>query len=159
VTRTRPSYLFFLIVLGAAVGWIIELALVATGRAALIPPITLGAVLGLMGILIVVLAVPVYRVVRRTKNAHVDPFYATRTVLLAKASSMTGSLLSGVAIAIVLFLLTRSVVPAVGSVTMSFAAVVGSVMLLVGGLIAEKMCTLPPEDDGTKVTGPGQALG
>jgi hypothetical protein len=150
MTRTRPSLLLALGLAGAIVGWFVEAVLVASGRPAVIPPITLGAALGLIGILIVLLALPIHRVVRKVPGAQVDPFYATRIVLLAKASSMAGALVSGLAVAILAFLLSRSVLPAVGSVTMAVVTTVGAIVLLAGGLIAEKMCTLPPEDDGTK---------
>ena len=150
MTRTRPSLLLVLGAVGAIVGWFLEFALVAAGRPALPTPITLGPALGLIGILIVLLAFPVYRVVRKVPGAKVDPFYATRVVLLAKASSMAGAMVCGFAVAILAFLLTRSVLPAVGSVTMAAVTTAGAIVLLAGGLIAEKMCTLPPEDDGTK---------
>ena len=150
MTRTPVSLLVVLGAAGAAVGWFAELMLVASGRPAVIPPITLGIALGLIGVLIVLLALPVFRVTRKVAGARVDPFYATRVVLLAKASSLAGAMVTGLAGAILAFLLTRSVLPAVGSVSMAVVTAVGAVVLLVGGLVAEKMCTLPPEDDGTK---------
>jgi hypothetical protein len=147
VTRTRPSILVLLAVLGGGAGWFLETALVASGRPTFIPPITLAAALALIGVIVVLLALPVYRVVRGTAKTRVDPFYATRAVVLAKASSLTGTLLGGAALAITIFLLTRSVIPPVGSVALAVATTVAGVMLLAGGLIAEKMCTLPPSDD------------
>jgi hypothetical protein len=150
MTRTAPSLLLVIGVAGGVIGWFIELALVASGRPAIIPPITLGIAVGLIGVLLVLLALPIFRVVRKVPGATVDPFYATRVVLLAKASSIAGALVTGLAVAILTFLLTRSVLPAVGSVTMAVVTVIGAVLLLIGGLAAEKMCTLPPDDDGTK---------
>ena len=150
MTRTRPTVLLILALAGALIGWFVEVALVASGRPAVIPPITLGAAVGLIGVVLVLLALPIHRVVRKLPGATVDPFYATRVVLLAKASSIAGALVSGLAGAILLFLITRSVLPAVGSVTMAVVTTVGALVLLAGGLIAEKMCTLPPDDDGTK---------
>ena len=150
MTRTRPSLLIVLGAVGAVVGWFLEFAVVAAGLPALPTPITLGPALGLIGILIVLLAFPVHRVVRKVPGARVDPFYATRVVLLAKSSSMSGSLVSGFALGVLLFLLTRPVLPALGSMAMVIVTTVGALALLAGGLIAEKMCTLPPEDDGTK---------
>jgi hypothetical protein len=147
VTRTRPSILVLLAVLGGGAGWFLETALVAGGRPTFIPPVTLAAALALIAVLVVLLALPVYRVVRGTAKTRVDPFYATRAVVLGKASSLTGALLGGAALAILLFLLTRSVIPPVGSLAMAIATTVAGVMLLAGGLIAEKMCTLPPSDD------------
>lgn len=154
MTPTRPSLLLVVGLLGAIAGWLIEVALVAVGSAAMIPPITLGLAAGTIGIVVVAVAVPVYRVVRKVPGATVDPFYATRVVLLAKASSIGGAFGAGSTGAIVAFLLTRSVVPAVGSVTASTIAVAGAAVLLIGGLVAEKMCTLPPDDDANKESTP-----
>jgi Protein of unknown function (DUF3180) len=145
VTRTRPSSLVLLAVLGGALGWFLQVVLVALGRPAVIPPLTLGSVLALIGVIVILLALPIRRVVKGTAKARVDPFYATRVVVLAKASSISGALVGGAAVAILVFLLSRSVVPGVGSVTMSVATVIGAVILLVAGLVAEKMCTLPPD--------------
>ena len=147
MTRTRPSVLLLLAVLGAGAGWLLETALVAGGRAAFVPPVTLSAALALIAVIVVVLALPVYRVVRGTAKTRIDPFYATRAVVLAKATSLTGALLGGMAVAVLVFLLSRSVIPPVGSLSLAIATVVAGVLLLAGGLIAEKMCTLPPSDD------------
>lgn len=147
MTRTSPSLLVLLALAGAAAGWILELALVSMGRPLVPQPITLGIALGVIGILLVLVALPVNRVARKVPGARVDPFYATRVVLLAKSSSLAGAMVTGVSGAILVFLLTRSVLPAVGSVSMAVVTAIGAVVLLAGGLIAEKMCTLPPDDD------------
>ena len=149
MTKTSPTVLIVLAVIGAAVGWLLELAMLTTGRALVIPPITLGAALALIGVIVLVSAIPVYRSVRRASKSPVDPFYATRVVVLAKASSLTGALLAGGALAILGFILTRSIVPTVGSVPLAVAASECAVLLLVAGLVAERMCTLPPQDDDT----------
>ena len=154
MTRTSASLLVILGAAGAVVGWFAELMLVASGKPAVIPPVTLGIAVGLIGVLIVLLALPVFRVTRKVPGAHVDPFYATRVVVLAKASSLAGALVTGLAAAILVFLLTRSVLPAVGSLTMAVVTAVGAVVLLAGGLVAEKMCTLPPPEDDTPKESP-----
>jgi hypothetical protein len=147
VTKTRPSILLLVAVLGGGVGWFVETALVASGRPAVVPPISLAAVLALIGILVVALALPVFKVVRGTATTRVDPFYATRVVVLAKASSITGALLGGAALAFLVFLLTRSVVPGGDALVPAIATAVAAVVLVAGGLIAERMCTLPPDED------------
>ena len=147
MTRTKPTILIVLAALGAAAGWLLELWLQTSGRPIVMPPVTLAIALALIGILVLVAAIPVYRSVIRASQRAVDPFYATRVVLLAKASSLTGALLGGVLAAFVVFLLSRPVVAAVGSVSIAIFTTVGAIVLLVGGLVAEKMCTLPPEDD------------
>ncbi|MEQ1737780.1 MAG: DUF3180 family protein, partial [Rhodoglobus sp.] len=88
----------------------------------------------------------VRRVSRRVVGARVDPFYATRVVMLAKASALSGALLAGAGLGIAVYLLGRSV-PGVGSISLAFAGAAGAVLLLVGGLIAEHMCAIPPDDD------------
>lgn len=147
MTRTNPLTLVLLATLGAFGGWFVETAMVATGRPVLIPPITLTVALVLIGVIIVIMAMPVFKVARGKPNAHIDPFYATRVVVLAKASSLSGALLAGAGLGFAGFLLTRSVVPGVGSLTMAFAMAVGAIVLVVAGLIAEYMCTIPPEDE------------
>jgi len=147
MTRTRPSTLIALVLLGGALGWFLETVLVAMGRQRVVPPWSLGLALVVIAVLVVVLALPVYRVVRGTAVKRIDPFYATRVVVLAKASSLAGSLLTGAAGAIVVYLLVRSAVTPVGSIAMAVSATVGAVLLVVAGLIAEKMCTLPPPED------------
>jgi O-antigen ligase len=147
VIRTRPLTLVLLAVLGGGIAWLAETALASSGRPILIPPFTLSVALILIGAIIVVMAVPVRRVSRGVANARIDPFYATRVVMLAKASSLSGALLGGGGIGIVGYLLSRSVLPAAGSVTMGLATALGAILLLVAGLVAEHWCFIPPDDD------------
>jgi uncharacterized membrane protein YbhN (UPF0104 family) len=147
VTRTKPAHLVLLLVVGAVLTWLLETALAASGRAVLIPPFTLAVALLLIGVIVVLMALPVRRVARRIPGSSVDPFYATRVVVIAKASSLTGALLAGAGFGVGFYLLSRAVLPAVGSITMAFATAVGAVVLLVGGLVAEYMCTIPPDDE------------
>lgn len=147
MTRTKPLHLVVLAALGATLAWFLQTALTATGHPIVIPPITLAFALALIGAIVVLMALPVRRVSRRVEGATVDPFYATRVVMLAKASSLSGALLGGAGLGITAYLLSRSVIPGVGSVTMALASTVGAIVLLVAGLVAEHMCTIPPEDD------------
>jgi hypothetical protein len=151
MTRTRPTTLAIFAIFGAAAGWLLEIGLVAMGSPMFVPPLSLALSLGIIGVLVIGFALPVRRAVREREAARIDPFYASRVVVLAKASSLAGGLLAGAAVAVVVFLLTRSVIAGVGSILMAVAAVVGSIVLLVGGLVAEYMCSIPP-DDGDKGT-------
>ena len=153
MTRTKPLHPLMLAVLGAAVLWFVETALAAAGRPVLIPPFTLAIALVLIGVIIVVMAWPIRRVARGNRTVRVDPFYATRVVMLAKASSLGGALLAGAGLGIVGYLLTRSVLPAVGSVSMAVGTAVGAILLLIGGLVAEHWCAIPPDDDEKKRKG------
>jgi 4-hydroxybenzoate polyprenyltransferase len=146
VKRTRPLTLVIYAIVAAAFGWFAQTALTAAGAAVLTPPFALAIMLALIGLVVVAFALPVRRAVRDRENHRVDPFYATRVVVLAKASSIAGSLLFGATLAIVTYLTTRAVVAGVGSIFTSGAAVLGSIILLVCGLVAENMCSIPPED-------------
>jgi hypothetical protein len=147
VKRTRPFIPVLLAIVGGGIGWLLQIILAASGAAAATPPFTFGLSLAVIGVLVVIFAVPVRRAVRDRDNHRVDPFYATRVVVLAKASSIAGSLLFGASVAIAGYLLSRPVVAAVGSLFTSGAAVLGAVVLLVCGLIAENMCSIPPDDE------------
>jgi Protein of unknown function (DUF3180) len=146
VKRTRPLALVLFAVVGAGAGWLLEVILTAFGSAAASAPFTLALSLAVIGVLVLVFAVPVRRAVRDRENHMVDPFYATRVVVLAKTSSVVGSLLFGASVSVVGYLLTREVVAAVSSVFSSGACVVGAVILAVCGLVAENMCSIPPDD-------------
>ena len=67
--------------------------------------------------------------------------------MLAKASSLGGALLGGGGLGIVGYLLSRSVVASPNAVTMSVVAAAGAILLLVAGLVAEHMCSIPPGDE------------
>jgi hypothetical protein len=146
MTRTRPLTLILFAVLGGAATWLIEVALISSGRPAVVPPVTLALALGVIGVLDVALALPIRRAVRDRTRPRVDPFYATRVAIFAKASSIAGSLVAGVGLGMLIFLSTRSVL-AVGSILLAVATIVGAVILLVGGLVAEYLCSIPPDDD------------
>ena len=154
MSRTKPLHLVLLAVLGAGITWLVETALATSGRPIVIPPFTLAIALALIGAIILFLARPVRRV-SRGLDRRIDPFYATRVVMLAKASSLSGVLVGGGGLGIGAFLLSRSVSPAVGSVTMAFATVVAGIFLVIAGLVAEHWCFIPPDDenrDGTPAT-------
>lgn len=144
--RTHVTTLIALGVVGAATGALVELALVANGRPIVSLPITLAIALAVIGGIVVTMAVPIRRMTRATSAPRVDPFYATRILMLAKACALTGSLVAGVGLGVLAYLLTRSVI-GVGSVTQAIAAIIGAGVLLAGGLVAEHMCRVPPGDD------------
>jgi uncharacterized membrane protein YbhN (UPF0104 family) len=133
-------------VLGGGITWLVETGLAAGGRAIVLPPFTLAVALVLIGAILLFMARPV-RKVSRGLAKRIDPFYATRVVMLAKASSLSGALVGGGGVGIGAFLLSRSVSPAVGSVTMAFATAVAAAFLVVAGLVAEHWCFIPPDDD------------
>lgn len=147
--RTRPGLLVLLGAVGLTVAAIAQLALAAAGQPIIVPPLTLALTLGVVGLLVIALVWPVRRATRGTDRPAVDPFYATRVLVFAKSSALTGALLLGASLGALLFLVTRSVV-GVGSVAIVGASAIGALVLLVGGLVGEHFCRAnPPDDDDT----------
>lgn len=149
VSRTSPLHLVTLAAVGAATGWLLEVLLTASGRAIVIPSVLLAVSLVAIAIVVVVVAVPIYRYSHGLRRKRVNPFYAMRVVALAKASSISGALLGGGAIAIAFYLLSRTVTPGAGSITASFLVSGGAIGLLIAGLVAEHLCTVPPDDENS----------
>ncbi|MCU1414947.1 MAG: hypothetical protein JWN80_2287 [Microbacteriaceae bacterium] len=144
--RTNIGVLVLLAAVGAVGGALLEAALTSSGRAIIIPPLTLALALAAIGGIVISLAVPIRRLTRGRATAPVDPYYATRVLVLAKASALAGALVVGFGIGVVFYLSTRSIV-AGGSVIQSIVTIIGAGALLAGGLVAEYMCTIPPSDD------------
>lgn len=144
--RTHVTTLLILGVLGAAAGAITELLLAANGRPIVSLPITLGIALSIIGAVVVTMALPIRKMTKVASAPRVDPFYATRIVMLAKACALTGALGVGVGAGVLAYLLTRSIIGA-GSVLQAVITLAGAGVLLAGGLVAEHMCRIPPHDD------------
>ncbi|MFC4243593.1 DUF3180 domain-containing protein [Gryllotalpicola reticulitermitis] len=155
--RTRSTTVVIVGLIGIVVGLLTNAGLAASGRALLVPPVILGVTLAVIGFVVIALAWPIRRAVRGTATTHLDPFRAARTAVLAKACSVTGALLTGFMIGLLLFLITRSVIAGPSSVWVTVISGIGGAILLIGGLIAEWFCTLPPpsDDDRRGGTEPG----
>lgn len=142
--RTSAGPIVLLTALGVILGFGLDTVLAARGQVAFVPPISLAVALVLIGVLLVVLALPVRRAAKGEKR--IDPFYATRVVILAQSSALGAALLLGLSTGILVYLLSRSVIP-VGSTLTTAAGVVAAVLLLIAALVAEHLCSLPPESD------------
>jgi hypothetical protein len=156
--RTRPATLIVLVLIGGVAGFLVQLILAAASQPKLRPEYTLAITLLFIAVLIVALAVPVRRATRAAVRRHIDPFYATRVVVLAKASSIGGALLTGVAAGFLFELLVRAGSPSTDNFVRALVTLAASVALLAAGLIAEHLCTVPPDDDkpsnGSAVSSP-----
>ena len=143
--HTSGSALLIGALIGGVLGWAGQWLLVISGNPALVPPVTWGAALGALGAVLLALAWPIRAHVRGVnKKPPVDPFYATRVVLLAKAGSLAGLALGGLGIGFLIFFASRPVVSS-DAVWPSIVAVVGAVVLSMSALIVERWCTLPPD--------------
>ena len=142
--RTTVGMIVSLVVVAAVAGYLIELAIVANGGFAFAPPVSLPITLTAIAIVIVALAIPVRRRVTGKKKERLDPFYAVRVAILAKSSSLTGALLTGLGAGIVAHALSLPILNS-DLLGRGIAQTVGAALLLAAGLISERMCTLPPD--------------
>ena len=149
MNTTRVGSLLGLAVIAGLTSYLAESLLVRLGEPQFVPPITLGVALAFIGGIIPAMAWPIRKLTRAgddaPKPAGVDPFYATRVLLLAKAGALTGAVLVGVALGILVFVATRAVFAAT-PLTLTLITVVGGIVLSVGGVLAERWCQIPPVD-------------
>lgn len=145
---TTASSLAAVWVVGTALAYSGELILVRIGEPIITPPTTLAVALVLLGVIIPLLAWPIRQVTKSEhKTTPVDPFYATRVLLVAKAGSLTASALAGGGLGVVAFLIGRMVV-VWSQVVVSSLTIAGGLIMMAGALVAERWCVLPPGDEG-----------
>ena len=156
---TKAATLIGLFLAGAVVMFFGEVLLVRLGEAQFTPPITLGAALFFIGLILPTLAWPIRAITKprdpQKPREPVNPFYATRVLLLAKAGALTGALLTGAAVGVVVFSATRMVI-AVGPLVLAVSAVVGGVVLTIGSVLAERWCRIPPSSTDHEFPGEGE---
>lgn len=156
---TKASTLLGLFLAGAIVMFFGEVLLVRLGEPQFTPPITFGAALFFIGLILPTLAWPIRAVTKPSDPVKprepVNPFYATRVLLLAKAGALTGALLTGAGVGIVVFIASRVVI-AVGPLVLAASAVVGGVILTVGSVLAERWCRIPPPSKDEGFAGEGE---
>lgn len=144
--RTGPVPLIAVAVIAAVIGFIIDQLLTSSGRPTFTPSLMLPILLVLLAVITVILALPIRRATV-SGTGRIDPFRAVRVAMLAKASSLVGAGVAGVALGLLAFLLTRPVLPSSDSITAVVASLVGGIALVAGGLYAEHLCTIGPSDD------------
>lgn len=144
--RTSYGLLVGLIASGLVVAYLGELLLQTTGGITVVPPLSLDISLVVIALAVVGMAIPVRRRITGKRKIPLDPFYAVRVAVLAKASALSGALMLGAGAGILLILLGRPVMPDVALLAPTIGLVVCSLVGVVAGLIAEWMCVLPPDD-------------
>ena len=131
--------------------------LVANGWAVPASPTNLLVTLAAIAVILLALTIPIWRykasLTQYTKGPRpkrVDPFYAVRVLLLAKASAITGSGFVGWHLGAMIAQLSLPVSFTAALLQNSFG-LVSSVVLTVAAIAAEQICRLPdePKDNQT----------
>jgi hypothetical protein len=147
--RTSIPLLLGLVAIGAAVAYLGELFLQTSGGITLVPPYSIEITLLVVAVAVLAMAVPVRRRITGKRREPLDPFYAVRVAVLAKASALTGAILLGAGVGILIILFGRPVLPDWSLLLPALGLAACSLVLVVSGLIAEWMCVLPPDDPDT----------
>lgn len=147
MSRSTPASLIVLGVVGVVAATLVQAGLAAMSLPKLRPELSLGVTLVLVAAAVVALAVPVRRATRGNPQHRVDPFYATRVVVLAKATTLAGALFTGFGLGLVIELFLRASGPGFDAYLRVLSVFGGGVVLLAGALIAELLCVVPPADD------------
>lgn len=146
MTRTKPSVLIVVAVVAAGAGFLVNQVLTGMGHPSFSPSAFLPILLVALSVAVVAAAIPVRRATLGSA-APVDPFRALRIAMLAKASSILGAIVAGFAGGLLAFVLTRPVMPSLGSTGAVIAALASGLLLVAAALIAEYLCTIRKDDD------------
>jgi hypothetical protein len=113
--------------------------------------ITLALSTALSALVLLGLAVPIWKYKRTitkapttSKPLPVNPFYAVRVLLLSKAAAITGAMLIGWHAGVLVKQFTAPVV-VTDATTPNITALVAAVLLLIVGLVVEQICKLPSD--------------
>jgi hypothetical protein len=157
VRRTGAGVLIVAAALGVAAGFLLDQLLTSAGRPTFTPAATLPILLVLLGAVVVALAVPIRRATRGRGGSAINPFRAVRIAMLAKASSIVGAGIGGLAVGLLVFLATRPVTPSLGSMATVIATAVCGALLVAAALVAEHLCTIRKDDDDEQPGGDERA--
>ena len=145
---TRTGLLSAVVVAVAAVTW--SALRVWPARGGTEPELMWRTVLtiGLLAVAVFGVGWPVRQWVRGDRSRRIDALRAARTAALAKASSYAGALLLGFfAGYVVHFVPTVEIAARRSQLVLGLADLVASGVLLAAGLLVERWCRVPPEDD------------
>jgi Protein of unknown function (DUF3180) len=145
---TRVRALVALAAVATVLGWLLQRMLRNSGRD--MPPVPWTAAIGLLLVacLVYSAAVPVRRLTNGSPNARpVDPLRAARTAVLGKATAYAGSVVLGWYLAQLLLLAPDLDISAHRSQALRAAvAALAALAVSAAGLLAERMCRVPPDD-------------
>jgi hypothetical protein len=152
----KPTKIWTLSLMASAitvVAFFTSRILVSNGMAIPVSPTNLIITLSGIGGLVLMLAIPIWKyknALKQTSNKQrpkrVDPFYAVRVLLLAKASAIAGAVFLGWHLGVLIALATLPV-SAATVVIQNTVALIASALLSVCSYIAEQICKLPEDKD------------
>lgn len=166
---TKVLTLLGWVIPAATAGYLYSRFVVASGGQVPVAPLNLILTFLAIAIILAIFAAPMFRYRReleaQRKNSsaprpkRLNPFYAVRLVMLAKATAIGGALFAGWQLGVIWFQVSSPVTP--GSVWQNFAALVATIIMVVTALVIERICRIT-EDAGdagdAEATNQGGAL-
>lgn len=144
----RPAWLAAVAIVLAAVGWV---ATELTSRASLaLPVLPLSSLItmALIAVVCLILGIKVRRWRDGKRDKVLDPLLAARTVILAQACAYAGAVLFGWHTGILLNQLpTIAMRSDLTIIWVMVAHLAGGLVMVVIGIIVERFCKVPPEDN------------
>lgn len=132
--------------ISAGVGILVQLWLTSRGQSPFVPPYSMSVMLAGLAALLIVMALRLRKQIARGTGA-VNPFQAVRLLATSRAGQIVGVIFFGFATGLLVALVGRSVpAPAATWVPMLVTSLSG-LALLVCGIIAERLCRVPPGED------------
>jgi hypothetical protein len=144
---TNPATLIVAALAAAAVGWIMIARDYTDFPTLTFLPAIITAGLGALELIAAIATKS--RIDRKPGTTPVNPLIVVRYVVLAKASSLVGALLGGFFGAVMIWLISERsrLAAAANDLPAAIGNVIGAVILLVGALLLERACRVPPRAD------------
>ena len=143
----RIGQVLLIAVASTAVSWLLLDAWAGSGGEPLPLPWTAVAGTAALAIAVVSLGVPVRRWVSGRRDRPLDPLYAARAFVLAKAAAYGGAALTGWYAGQALALLPDVVGTRRARFVLALLAAVAAVAISVAGLVVQRWCRVPPDDE------------
>lgn len=163
---TKVLSLLGWVIPAATAGYLYSRFVVASGGQVPVAPINLILTFVAISAILAIFAAPMFRYRRelaeQRKNAsaprpkRLNPFYAVRLVVLAKATAIAGALFAGWQLGVIWFQISSPVTP--GSVWQNVAALVATIVMVVIALVIERICRITEDASDPEAPSQGEAL-
>ncbi len=165
----KPTKIFTLlgwVIPAATAGYLYSRFVVASGGQVPVAPLNLILTFLAISVILAIFAAPMFRYRRELaaqrqnssapRPKRLNPFYAVRLVMLAKATAIAGALFAGWQLGVIWFQLSSPVTP--GSVWQNFAALVANIVMIVIALFIERICRITEDAGDAEAPNQGGAL-
>jgi hypothetical protein len=166
VKPTKVLTLLGWVIPSATAGYLFSKVTVSNGGQVPVAPINLLLTFLAISVILAIFAAPMFAyrkaLAERVKNAtaprpkRLNPFYAVRLVVLSKATAIAGAIFAGWQLGVIWFQISSPVIP--GSVWQNLAALVTSIVMIVAGLVIERICRIPEDSGDAETSAKGEAL-